>query len=166
MTELAPEIYRLIYGLTFFILGLAVVVRAAAYPSSNFRNRLLALCAFGLLQAASASVTFLYVIIDVAPFHFRAMLYGPGSLALYYFAFGWSERRPMLAHAIVLASICGLVIASFLVTEPGLLQAIRRLGVAMPATICAALVFVYDSSFRFGSGPREWSVETDTPQVR
>jgi hypothetical protein len=48
------------------------------------------------------------------PHFVRTLLYQPSNLALFYFAFGWNERRPMLAHYIALASICVFAAAAAL----------------------------------------------------
>ena len=148
MVELSPDFYLLVYGLTFFVMGLAVTVRALATPASNLRNRLLALGVFGLLHAV-----FTWLLFDetVLWSYLRPTLYIVSYLALYYFAFGWRGRRRTTVHVIAAAMTCVLVIAPLLISEPSLMPTIRRLGVSLPVAVCAGLVFVFDDSFRFGS---------------
>ena len=153
MYELSPQAFQLIYGMTFFVMGLAVIARVSAYPPSRFRNRLLALGASGLFHAAGTWLILESVTEIGLPSYIRQISYTAGYLALFYFAFGWSERRPMAAHAIALASIGGLLTADYFIAEPAGMHIVTRLGVGMPAIICAAVVFMRDSSFRFGSRP-------------
>ncbi len=151
MHELPPELFRLIYGLTYFVLGLAVLVRALAYPTSGFRNRLFALGAFGLLHAIAIWLILTPVIASMFSTHLHGVFYVPSFLALYYFAFGWREKWPMASHAVALATIFGLAMEIIFIADPALVQFLTGPGVAIPAAICAALVFMLDSAFRFGS---------------
>ena len=151
MHEFPADVFHLIYGLTYFGLGLAVVVHALAYPASAFRHRLFAFGAFGLLHAIAIWLVLTNAITSTVPSHVQGVFTAPSFLALYYFAFGWRERWSMAGHGITLATICSLIIASVSITDSALMQFVTRLGVAMPAAICAALVFMLDSSFRFGS---------------
>lgn len=69
----------------------------------------------------------------------------------------------MVAHIIVVGTVCSLIIASLLITNQAPMQFFSRLNLGLPATICAALAFIYDSAFRFGSRSSDlarWLVAT------
>ena len=163
MQELSPETFRLIYGLTYFVLGLAVGVRALGHQSSSLRNRLFALAAFGLLHAGAVWLLITSPVESTIVIQLQTVLYAASFLALYYFALGWNEKWPMTAHLVSLVTIFGLVIAFLAIADEALNQKIVRFGIGLPATICAALVFLCDSTFRFGSRSSEtakWVVGT------
>ena len=163
MQELSLEVFRLIYGLTYFVLGLAVGARVLGYHASEFRNRLLALAAFGLLHAGAVWVLLINPAENGISSHLQAVFYAASFLSLYYFALGWNERWPMVAHIIVLGTVCSLIIASLLITDQAPMHVFSRLNLGLPATICAALAFIYDSTFRFGSRSSDlarWLVAT------
>ena len=128
MHELSAEFFRLIYGLTYFTLGLAILARALAYPPTGFRSRLLALSLFGLLHAAAAWLVLVDSIANAVPPHLQSVFTAPSFLALYYFAFGWREKWPMAAHAAALATICSLAITIVLVSDPAFAQLLIRIG--------------------------------------
>ncbi len=163
MPELPPDSWNAVYGLAYFTMGLAVVVRASANASSRFRNRLFALGVFGLLRAASLWSILIFDLPRGDLISLREVVHLPAYFALYYFALGWNERRPWLAHAVVMVSVCALLIAFLLATDTLYLQIARRLGVIFPVTVCAALVFLRDPSFHFGtrvSDALRWCVAT------
>ncbi|MGY9106127.1 MAG: hypothetical protein ACKVG0_06290 [Alphaproteobacteria bacterium] len=163
MQELSPETFCLIYGLTYFVLGLAVGVRALGHQSSSLRNRIFALAAFGLLHAGAIWLLITSPVESKVAIQLQTVLYAASFLALYYFALGWNKKWPMAAHLVSLVTIFGLVIAFLAIADEALNQKIVRFGIGLPATICAALVFLCDSAFRFGSISSEtakWVVGT------
>ncbi len=163
MQLLSIEAFHLVYGLTYFILGLAVGARVLGYQPSAFRNRLLALASFGLLHACAIWFLLINPTATGISFHLQAAFYAGSFLSLYYFALGWNERWPMVAHIIVVGTVCSLIIASLLITNQAPMQFFSRLNLGLPATICAALAFIYDSAFRFGSRSSDlarWLVAT------
>ena len=111
MQLLSLEAFRLIYGLTYFILGLTLGARVLAYQPSEFRNRLLALASFGILHACAIWLLLFNSAGSEISSHAKTVFYAASFLSLYYFALGWNERWPMLAHATVLATICSLILA-------------------------------------------------------
>jgi PAS domain S-box-containing protein len=139
------EPFALISSLTYFSLGLAVFVRAVAYPESQFRQRLVALGAFGLLEAGAIWIP-LSGALSVPP-DLRVLLSVPSFLALYYFAFGWSSERPGLAHGLALGSLAAMLVVLLGVVETNYLALALRFGIALPASLCAALVFFSDEAF-------------------
>lgn len=151
MLELTPEYVSLLYGAAYFIMGFAIVVRTSAFPSSGFRNRLFALSAFGLLRAASLWSVLIFDLPRGEPFAVREIIHLPAYFALFYFAFGWNEKRPMLAHAISMTAIGALAMTFLLALDPLHMQIARRAIVIIPATACAAFVFLRDDAFQFGS---------------
>lgn len=152
MNGLSADAFRLIYGFTYVIMGLAVGIRAIAFPSSSFRNRLLALAGFGILHAAALwGVDFIDRLGDAAPSYGHTLAYLPSDLALFYFAFGWNERRPMLAHLVVAASVGIFAITAILTEGEVPLQIVSRIIIDFPATLSAALVFARDDTFRGAS---------------
>ena len=149
--RLTPEYISLLYGAAYFIMGFAIVVRASACPASNFRSRLFALGVFGLLRAASLWTVLFYELPRGDPFALREVIHLPAYFALFYFAFGWNEKRPMLAHAVSLAAIAVLTLTFLFVTDPLQMHVARRTIVIIPATACAAIVFLKDGAFQFPS---------------
>lgn len=144
------EFLALISGLAYFSLGLAVFARAVAYPQSNFRQRLVALGAFGLLQTGAICVSFISSIL--LPSDLRILLSVPSFLALYYFAFGWNEERPGLANGLALGTLAVLLIFLIGISDTTYLPLAIRCGVALPASACAAFVFVRDKAFKLDAG--------------
>nr|TFG53927.1 MAG: PAS domain S-box protein [Hyphomicrobiales bacterium] len=148
MQEMPPDIIRLAYGLTYFALGLAVGVRALAYPTSGFRDRIFALAAFGLLQAGAIWSLSALPLETITPSPLMGLVYAPGYLALYYFAFGWREKWPILVHAVVFGTVGVLAAVAMFVADPVQTPLWVELGVAVPASFCAALALIFGNTFR------------------
>ena len=151
MNAASSEFFSLLYGASYFIMGFAVVLRASAYSSSSFRNRLFFLGAFGLLRAASLWAVAIYELERGSPFSLREIIHLPAYFSLIYFGIGWGPRRNIIALAVMFAMICGLAVAFLIFTDPLHMQVTRRIGIIVPATVLAAAVFLGDSVFQFGS---------------
>jgi PAS domain S-box-containing protein len=149
LEALSPDVLRTVYAFTYAVLGLAVGVRALAFPSSSFRNRLLALSVFGLCHAGALwSGPLISQLDDSVPFYARTLLYQPSNIALFYFAFGWNTRRPNLAHLALLAAVFVFVLGVVSTDNAAEMQTFSRLLIDFPACACAAWVFFNDRSFR------------------
>ena len=142
MNFVTPEFLSLLYGASYFVMGFAVVLRASAYPSSHFRNRLFALGGFGLLRAASLWAILMFDLERGSPFSLREIIHVPAYFFLVYFAIGVDRQRQMIALAIVFAMTLGLVIALLVFTEPVHMQMTRRIAIILPATLMAAMAFL------------------------
>ena len=105
MLELDIDTWRLLYSLSLFMMGTAVLSRATAYPNSGFRNRLLSLGLFGLLHAAGTSFRFLGLTDEGIAAHIRIFLYTSSYVALYYFAIGWRQSYPHAVHYIAALTV-------------------------------------------------------------
>lgn len=148
MEEFYPELISLSYGLAYFTMGMALGVRALAFPSSAFRNRLLALGAFGIFHSGAVWTAFALALESTPPFFVRDMIFVPSALALYYFAFGWNRKQTALPHVIAAASITALLVLSPFIQTHEMMEVVTRALFPLPAAICAGTVLLLDRSFR------------------
>jgi signal transduction histidine kinase len=148
MPEVSPDTWRIIYALSLLIMGTAVLARAIAYPSSGFRNRLLALGLFALLHAADTSFWHLGIADEGVAAHVRTAFYTSSYIALYYFAFGWRTVLPQAVHyiAAITAAVWALSALADFQQET---EIFRRATSAVPAALCAAFAILTDKDFRF-----------------
>ena len=69
----------------------------------------------------------------------------------------------MVAHSIVIATLGVLAIASLRISDQAQLQLLVQLGVALPASICAGMMLIFDSALRVetkASDPARISIAT------
>lgn len=144
MTEREIFVFA-IYGLSFFMLGFAVVVRALAFDPSPARRRLFWLAAFGLGHGAFEWLTLCRLTGFVTmPVKVDAFLLGLTFIPL--LVFGFSDGGPGVARTVrpvLLLTVLWLAVLVFL-NDPAVIDLSTRYLLAVPAAIGAAVVFWID----------------------
>jgi PAS domain-containing protein len=148
MFEANIDTWRIVYGLSLFMMGTAVLARASAYPNSGFRNRLLALGIFAMLHAAGTSFRNLGLADEGAAAHVRTALYSSSYVALYYFAMGWRKSFSPVVHIVAVSTmVFWAATAGLDATQEA--EILRLITSGVPAATCAALAMIRDRKFRF-----------------
>lgn len=137
------------YGLAFFTLGVAVLIRSLPLPHSATKMRFLALGAFGLIHGFFEWVTLANVvgIWPTSEFFRQGMaLISYGALL----AFGLGRHRwcyPVIG-LVLLAAFSAQIAFSSLAEGAVMGELVSRWGIAVPASLIAAYQFAWDRSLR------------------
>lgn len=150
MFETSIEIWRIVYCLSLFMLGTAIIARATAYPTSGFRNRLLSLGTFGLLHTVGTAFPYLGSDEIAQLGTVRTAIYSTSYVALYYFALGWRPIHSNAVHYIAALTIALWALSAMMGLEPQA-ESFRRFTSGVPAAMCAAIAIIWDKNFYFQS---------------
>jgi PAS domain S-box-containing protein len=144
-----------LYGLSYIVLGVAVASRAAAFPSSTLRSRLLCLAAFSICHALyDWTILANDVTGGLLPRKLRYAIEAVSFVPLSYFATGWhGVRAHILLAGLAVTAVCGTIVALF-GQDPGYLQLVVHFGLGIPACAFAALALLRDPVFRPRPGQR------------
>ena len=132
----------MVYGLAFFVLGLAVSVRAFAFPPSLVRTRFLALGAFGLIHGV-----FEWSVMAKLFWGWSVPYVVDQGVAAGSFVFlGYFGIRGLGgSHRVFVTTLSAIttiwIIVAIQFKDPVVLESVTRLGMAVPASIVSALSF-------------------------
>lgn len=140
------------YGLAFFTLGVAVLVRSLPLPHSSTKLRFVSLGLFGLIHGVFEWVTLGHVTgVWATTDLFRQGLAVASYGALLVFGLGVQQRRLILIGGVVIVAFALQIATIALPQGPALIELISRWGVAVPASSIAAFQFFADQSLRTDS---------------
>lgn len=151
MVDVPIQLTVAAYGLAFFAMGLVVGVRAGICPPSQLRRRLFALAGFGLLYAGFVWSMMASEALGVTT---KFAIAAGSFILLWSFAIAGSSlaaRANWAAIALCAAAWCWV---AFTVDDPVMIEALTRLGLGVPASLCAAIGLSLDPRLR---PPVHWS---------